>query len=522
MKNPSQVPKQRARYQDLGLHDRQRIVELFRMQYGTRKIAKRMGTSRKVVRRILAEQGLTNACEKKRARKIDPFLEVISRKVQAGLTTSRILREIKELGYTGGRTMLAEYAGSLRTKLDIQSRRPSAKRRFETDPAVEMQIDWSPGWAEIAKSKTRIHVLGMIMAHSRKLFIGIYRNEKESTLLEGLAHGFDYFDGCPIRCVFDNMSTVVLGRSGGKPIWHPRFLDFVRHYGFQPHLCAVADPDRKGKIEKSFRLVFDDFLKGSSFSSWEDLTRRARIWLDETPGAGNLRIHGTTGLVPNEVFLVEKDLLITLPRNPFPVYDESVRAVDRDATISVQGQRYTVPVTLANRQVTVRLFAEHFEVFNSRGRMVFSRRYVDPATHVGNLVIDPTHYAHLPPRSELGHGRKRLDQAFVSRFPELEPLIDGIKTAMKGLTPIHIQHLLRLVNEYGQEPFLDAARKAQTNQRFSSHAVKRILEKDHPLPPENHQTPLGGLGAALLGEVEEADLGEFAHLDREETPDENK
>ena len=389
---------------------------------------------------------------------------------------------------------------------------------------LECQVDWSPGHVSIAGKMTKIHVLGMVLGSSRKLFYSIFRDERQSRLLEGLAQGYEYYQGSTLRCVFDNMTTVVLGRVGAdrKPLWHPRFLEFSQHYGFKPFLCAVADPDRKGRIEKSFRLVFDDFLRGSEFESWDDMSARLRIWLDHTPGVGNLRVHGTTGLVPNEAFLVEKGFLIQLPSQRFPCFEEVIRPVDADSTISVNAVRYTVPAVLAFRQVPVRLHADHFEVFDSRGQMHMSRRYVDPATYHGKLVIDPMHYAGLSKRPRENEGQPRLDQAFLQRFPSLAPLVDGLKKKMKGIAGIHLRVLLRLAMAYGNDVFLIAASKAQEHKRFTAYAVKRILMREFPLPPEDLTPPCGGLGGILLGEVEEADLDEFAHLDRQPATKEKK
>jgi len=510
--------KPRSRFKDLNVHDRQRIADLAQQKYGTRAIARHMGTSRKIIRRVLEEMGISSVDPPiSRDRKIEPYLEQIDHRAKQGLSVARIFREVSSLGYKGGQTVLGDRVREVKAELPRQAKRTVTKRRFETPEGLEMQADWSPGTVEIAGSPTRIHVLGVVLACSRRLFIGIYRNERESTLLEGLATAFEYFDGCARRCVFDNMSTVVLGRFGPdrKPIWHHRFQEFVRHYAFEPYLCAVADPDRKGKIEKCFRFFFDDFLKGSTFDSWDDLTRRVRIWLDETPGTGNLRKHGTTGLVPNEAYLAEKDLLIRLPDNRFPVYEEAVRAVDQDATLSVHGVRYSVPAYLAQRQAIVRLFAEHFEVYDSRGVMASSCRYVDRSTFKGSLVIDPTHYAGLPRRPDKGRGAMRLDQAFVERFPDLAPFVDGLKLVMKGLAAVHLHHLLRLAEKYGLDVFMAAAMQAQEHHRFNAHAVRRILERDCPAQPENHITSLSGLGPTLLGEVEEAYLDEFAHLDQQ-------
>ena len=504
----------RMRAKNLDPSVRKQILEL-EPQFSTRKIAKCLGLSRKLITTVLEEEGRLPRVSPITENKLTPFQEALAERVAKNLTATRILRELKELGYQGGRTILAEEVSRLRAQLPLQKRQ-EIKRRFETPVGLEIQVDWSPGTVDINGVITKIHVLGMILSHCRKLFYAIYREERLPTLLEGLATGFEYFRGVTVRCVFDNMSTVVLGRVSRerKPIWNPRFLDFARHYGFEPYLCAVRDPNRKGKKEKAFRLVFDDFLKGSAFESWEDMQQRLRQWLDHIPGTGNLRKHGTTGLVPNEAWLAESDLLIRLPEHRFPTYQEEPRAVDQDSTLSVRGVRYTVPAVLACRQAIVRLHAEHFEVFDHRGNLHLSRKYVDRTIHPGSLVIDPTHYANLPKRGKSSEGL-RLDQAFIKRFPTLEPLVDGLKMTMKTAISFHLRHLLRLSDQYGQIAFLAAATKAQEFRRFDAYAGKRLLEQEHSLSDEDPTTTASptGVGVQLLGDVEEGDLDSFSHLD---------
>jgi hypothetical protein len=193
----------------------------------------------------------------------------------------------------------------------------------------------------------------------------------------------------------------------------------------------------KGKKEKSFRLLEDDFIRGSTFSDWNDLMRRLKTWLDHTPNVGNNRRHGTTGLIPNEVWTVERGLLIALPDRRFTVGREVCRPVDQDGTIAVGGCRYSVPAALANHPVQVRLCADHFELIDPHGTILYSRSYVDRSRHPGTLVIDPTHYANLPrrPKDQVDGGR--LDRAFLQRFPSLQALVDGLKTRMKTIAPIH-------------------------------------------------------------------------------------
>lgn len=508
---------------EIATDDRKEIARLSPF-YGSRRIAKRTGLGRKLVERVLEEEKLRAAIDSPplpggpSPRKLDAYLGAIEERVRKDLTTTRTLREITALGYEGGRTILAEHVRELRTRLTLPPKTPPVKRRFETGPAVEMQVDWSPYHIPIAGKMVKVHALGCLLCFSRKLYLRFYRDERQSTLLEGLASAFEYFQGVSHRMVVDNMATAVLGRIGAdrKPLWHPRFLDFLASYGCDAFACKVKDPDRKGKKEKSFRLVWDDFLKGVEFASWEDLDERRRTWLEETPDVGNLRVHGTTRRVPNEAWREEEQpLLIRLPSERFPVHEEAARIVDRDATLSIRGTRYTVPSNLASRSVAVRLYAEHFEVLDPQGRTAFSRTYATDQNK-GKLIIDPTHYASLPrrPAGDGGSG-DRLDEAFVRRFPSLSPLADGLKLRMKSLAHVHFRSLLRSCERYGQEAFLAAATRAQGYRRFDAGAVERILERADPLPDGDHIAPLSGAGPVVLGEVEVPSLDAYAHLDRE-------
>jgi transposase len=508
------------RGKEISPENRQAIIDLS-ADYSPRKIAPRVGLSRKIVLRVLLEEGLLQPKKRPKQNKLDAFFPKVAELVEKELTVTRILREIQELGYQGSRTILGEHVGRLRAQRPLAARK-KIRCRFETALAAEMQVDWSLYTVSIAGKPTKVHALGIILASCRKVYYGVYRNERQFTLLEGLARGLEYFQGCALRLVFDNMVTAVLGRVGPerKPLWHPRMLEFAQYYGFEPYACAVRDPDRKGKKEKSFRYFEDDFIKGSTFDSWDDLEIRLRMWLDHTPGAGNLRIHGTTGLVPNEAFLAEKPLLMSLPDRRFPVAEEVIRPVDQDCTISVSGKRYSVPSILACKNVSVRQFAHHFEVSDSHGQMVFTRKYVDPLIHKGSLVIDPTHYANQPRRTKDRWDGGRLDRAFVARFPSLEVFVNGLKTRLQTIAPIHLRKLLRLADCYGHEAFLAAAEKAQQHRSFIANTVERILEREYPLPPEDTVSPLGGLGPGILGDVAESTLDDFAHLDAE--PDTDK
>lgn len=493
------------------------IVRLHQLPLGTRKIAQKVGVGRKVVRGLLQKLGYLEATETEmthvasRASKLDPFQDEIKQKVKLGLKNTRILREIKEQGYTGSISILAEYTRTLRVQP------PQTKkvwRRFETAPGEELQFDWSPYRVSIGGTQKLVHAFAATLGFSRKTHVRFYLDERESTLLEAHVHAFEDFGGVTRRGVYDRMSTVVLGTIGKdrKPLWHPRFIDFTRYYGYEPYLCKVADPDRKGKDERIFLYLEMDFLLGSVFESFDDLNAKAKLWQDEV---ANRRVHGTTRKVPDEAWAQERPFLIALPDSRYPAYDEELRKIGPDSVISVRGTRYTVPAKLAHQTVSVHLFSDHFEVLDPKGQIAFSRRYVSDAQR-GQLVIDPMHYESVSRRASLPGGSvAELEKALLTRFPGLDELCAGIHLRMKSLAHVHLRALWRFADRWGDEPFAEAAARAQAYRRFDAQAVRRILEREHPLPDEEPEAPLTAAARVLLalGNVEEGSLDDYAHLD---------
>jgi transposase len=345
----------------------QEIVRLTKDGMGKRAIARKFGCNVKTVRRILAEHGETAPPtaapvpqEPVPESKLAPYYDVVAQKAKQKLTGTRILREIKELGYTGGRSILTDYLRKIRGAVREATR---TFRRFETSPAEEGQVDWSPYRILVGGAQVVVHCFIMILCYSRYLFLQFHRDERLPTLLAAHVDAFAFFRGVVRTLWYDNMTTITFGRRGHEILWNPEFIKFARHYAYEPHLCRPRDPNRKGKAESVFRLIEQDFVRGRSFESWEHLDRAAAAWLKDI---GNRRRHTTTRQVPEDAWLMERDFLTALPETPFPTYREEIRQVYDDGTIPVDGTRYSVPVVGAGkaRRVTVRIHPRHIEILN--------------------------------------------------------------------------------------------------------------------------------------------------------------
>ena len=89
---------------------------------------------------------------------------------------------------------------------------------------------------------------------------------------------------------------------------------------------------------------------------------------------------------------------------------------------------------------------------------------------------------------------------------------------MKSLAHIHLRALWRLADLYGEESFLRAATRAQDYRRFNAEAIRRILERENPLPenpPEIVPLNVSARALALLSEVDPGSLDSYGHLDTE-------
>lgn len=466
----------------------QEIRALAEQGMSVRAIAKKLGCDRKTIRHAL---GL--APTPAPPSKLEPFQDKIRDLVRQGLTGPRILRELRSIGYPGGRTILNVF---LRT---IRPPKPSRKvfRRFETPPAKEAQADWSPYRVPIGGVETTIHCFSLVMAYSRRLWIGFFRNQRLPSLLAAHVEALAYMTGSPATLLYDNMTQVTLGRAGGKPIWNPAFLEFAKHYGFEPRVCRPRDPNRRGKGERPFAWIYTDLLKGASFESWDDLNAKARLWLDTV---ANVRVHSTTRRRVDEMFAEEKPLLIALPSLAYPTDRRETRKVADDGTVAVDGSYFPVPAHLVGHYVTVRIYPHHLEVLDRAGQVAIAHKIPDRPTRL-RVPAEAT------PARAPSVSRTALETAFLARFPQAQEFLDGLHQRMKALLPIHLKEIARLADLYGEAAARVAIERAQEYRNFNSLAVARILEAAYPhvvpLPP---MIPLVSNPAAF-GALDDVDPG---------------
>ena len=124
-------------------------------------------------------------------------------------------------------------------------------------------------------------------------------------------------------------------------------------------------PD-KGKVERPYRYIREDFFLARSFQNLDDLNAQLRHWLDTV---ANPRVHATTGRVVAEAFAEEQPQLQPLPLVPFRSVLRLERRVSHEGMVSVGGNYYSVPDTTRRRVLEVQALADEIQIYEA-GRLV--------------------------------------------------------------------------------------------------------------------------------------------------------
>jgi transposase len=334
------------------------ILDLHRQGLSVSAIARELGIDRKTVRKYIA-RGLEPPVygpRQARARLIDPFVAYLRERVTAypGLSGRRLLREIRERGYRGGYSTVTETVRDLRPPVQA-----GYEVRFETPPGEQAQVDFAHFEAIFSDEPgvvRKVWLFSLILGYSRLLWARFVQHQDLQSVLRCHRAAFAALGGVPRTILYDRMKTVVTGEpEPGHIVYNRHLVDFAVHHGYQPRACRPYRAKTKGKVERPYRYVRQDFFLGRTFRNLDDLNDQLIRWLDEV---ANPRLHATTRRVILEAFAEERAHLKTLPLAPWRTVLKLERRITRDGMISVGGNLYSVPDATRRRVVEVQCLAD--------------------------------------------------------------------------------------------------------------------------------------------------------------------
>jgi transposase len=408
----------------------QEMEGLKRQGLSIQAISELTGFDRKTVRKYLVQ---ADGIPEYRARepqpsKLDAFKPYLQERLAAGVWNARVLlRELRERSFNGSYTILTDWLRPQR-----QSARMVAVRRFETPPGKQGQVDWGHlGSIELDGQEHKLWGFTLTLGYSRMMMAEAALDQKLGTLLRMHEEAFRQLDGVPEEILYDRMKTVWLETdSRGEIVWHPVFLDFARYWGFTPRLCRPYRAQTKGKVESGIKYVRRNFLcglQGREPGCLEDFNAQLRAWVWEV---ANQRVHGTTRQQVSARWDAEQFNLQPIGGRPsYPYCDDELRKVARDAYVSWQGSRYSVPWIYAGKQVWVRNCDREVEIRYGAQRIARHRQ----ASRKHVIVTQAEHHEGIPLGVRRPDGKTLVHLRQTAPVVEIRPLAAYENVAAGGV-----------------------------------------------------------------------------------------
>ncbi len=279
----------------------------------------------------------------------EPYRDFVELSLSKGRNAKAIYQDLADdHGFTGRYSSVKRFVRRCRGK-----QTPEARAVIMTPAGEESQVDYGAGpLVRDPQSgkyrRTRLFVL--TLGYSRKCIRILTFQSSTRTWAELHEQAFRRLGGATKTVVLDNLGEGVLKPDIYDPALNPLYRDVLAHYGAVALPCRVADPDRKGKVERGVGHAKNTPLKGQRFESLEE----AQAYLDRWEAHwADTRIHGTTKRQVAAMFAGEKPALTPLPLEPFRHYQFGERRVNLDGCVEVEAAYYSAPPGWIGRSVKV-------------------------------------------------------------------------------------------------------------------------------------------------------------------------
>ena len=442
------------------------IHKLKDLQFSEREIAKNLNIDRSSVSKYLNYPEIFRKRNTQRPSKLDPYHDLIKELVDQypKIKAPVVLRQIEEKGFDGEITIVRDYLRKIR-------RHASGKQvfiRFESEPGVQMQIDWGHfGSLDYDGCRRKLYALAVIESHSRMLYVAFTHSQRQEVLHQSLVEAFRYFGGSPKEIVVDNMLTAVTERVGSMVRFNEAFLDFLRHFSINPVACNIRAPYEKGKIENSIKYLRHNFWPVRTFTDLEDVQNQVLMWLATT---ANKRVHQTTGERP--VVRLVKDALKPIPDSLPDFRETETLMVYKDFGIRFDSNVYTVPPRMVGRTVTVKA---------DRRTLIIYYKEKQVAAHIRSWKKKQR--IELPSHKEQVHKFKKkvmMDKQIMVFMSMGQDAVDYLEKLTDASQPIKktVNGLLQLNDTYGTPAFMGAIKKALSHKLYGLSYVQNILNQE--------------------------------------------
>ncbi len=441
------------------------IFELQKKGASIRQIARALGISRGVVRKVL-RSGTTEVPPLTREEKGESYLEQI--RELYGTCEGNLVRvheELRALGCDLSYPALTSFCR--RHGIGRKPKPPAGRYHFE--PGQEMQHDTSPHTLWVGGVRKAVQVASLVLCYSRLLFFQYYHRFRRFECKVFLTAALRYFGGSAGTMMIDNTHVIVLRGTGAEMVPVPEMEAFGGHMGFVIQAHEKGDANRSARVEGPFSYIQRNFEAGRRGEDLADWNRQAVDWCDHY---ANVKVKRALGASARELFAAEQPCLRPLPVYIPEVYLLHHRTVDVEGYVRVDTNAYSVPSPVG-RMLEVRETRDRVVVYEGPHIVAAHAKVVGERNR---RVTDP---AHRPPR---GQGHKTREKQAAARevlrvVPELADYVAELGRRGRGYAPRLFRRLLQMIKDYPREPLLAVLAEAAQYGLYDLERVERMVLK---------------------------------------------
>ncbi len=302
-------------------------------------------------------------------------------------TGHKIYKEVQQAGYKGSESGVTGYI----TQQRKAKRKPKIFIPLEFDPGIDGQVDWGEAWAILAGEKRKVQIFVMRLCYSRRPFVMAFANQKQEAFFAGHVAAFHHFQGVPQRLAYDNLKAAVLRiLTGRNRQEQEKFIEFRSHHLFDSRFCTPGQGHEKGGVEHGVGYARRNFMvplpKADSFEEMNEQLRQSCLEDDQRRVDRQL-------LSIYEAWQEELKHLRPVPDHDYDCCTKRIVKLNGYGQVEIDTNRYSVPVDLAEAELTVKLYPFQIKVYGSQQReaiAVHSRCYERKQD-----IFDPLHYLPL-------------------------------------------------------------------------------------------------------------------------------
>jgi transposase len=301
------------------------------------------------------------------------------------LTYQRIFALLRLQGYRGGYDAVRRFGQSWAKREGERTAVAYVPLIFAAGEAY--QFDWSHEIVVIAGVTTKAKVAQVRLCHSRMSFVRAYPRESQEMVFDAHEKAFQFYKGCCLRGIYDNMRTAVDAVFVGKERqFNRRFLQLMSHHLIEPTACTPRAGWEKGQVESQVKSLREHLFKPRlKFDSYEDLNG---YLLEQCIAHAKSRLHPEQqDKTVFEVFEAERALLPPY-RGAFDGFHAKSSSVSKTCLVRFDNNKYSVVAKAVGRPVDVYAYADRI-VLKQDGVIVgeHARRFGR-----NQIAYDPWHY----------------------------------------------------------------------------------------------------------------------------------